>query len=303
MFGSCALNNFTSKAFVAVAVSLAVTTAFAQAPSSAPKSQKGTVISEEAMVYQNPDFDSPVVGTVHRGENYDISIGRKGPFYKVRLKPGSLGWIGDNDIVPGANRVSPPVKNPKAPNIKKKKAQQAPSQPKKKQKPFVLQDYRGPALEYLPFKEETLGASRKENLLFYGFKWAGPNLIVDGDTVTDASVLFHYGAPKYYKDATGSDASGWIILANFLFQSNQSQGRDVMTFYGFGPAFRYSHFNVAMNVAGQNTNYAADDMALGAVFNGGIGLRRGNYAVRAELKYYWEKTTYLGGGLSVLWKF
>lgn len=297
MSGFCVLNRFFQASAFVLILSWGMGVALA-----AGKSQKGTVLSEEAFVYQNADFDAPVIASVHRGENYDISIGRKGPFYKIRLKPGSLGWIADNDIVPGANRVPERKVNPNAPKMKKKKAPAAQT-PKKKSKPFVIEDYRGPALEYLPFREETLGGDRKENLLFYGFKWAGPNLIVDGDTVTDATVLFHYGAPRYYKDATGNDASGWIVLANFLLQSNQSQGRDVMTFYGFGPAFRYSHFNVALKASGQNTNYAADDMTLGAVFDAGIALRRDNYALRADAKYYWEKNTYLGFGVAFLWKF
>jgi hypothetical protein len=273
------------------------------------KSQKGTIQSEEAEIYQDSNFDAPVIGMVKGGAVYDISVGKKNGFYKIRLKPGSLGWIADSDILGGISADEIGSAKPTKPGIKTKKnkpVKKGPKPiviPKKKSGPFSLEDYRGPALEFLPFQETTLGDKRKDNLIFYGYKFSGPNLLIDGDTVTDATILFHYGAPKYYKDTTGNDASGFIILANFLFESNQIQGPDTMTFYGFGPAFRYSQFNVGLTTSGQNLNYTATDMTVGAVFNGGLAYRANNYAARLEAKYYWEKETYLGFGISFLWKF
>lgn len=247
-----------------------------------------------------------MIGSVHQGAVYDISVGKRNGFYKIRLKPGTVGWIADSDIVGGVTsadrKATADLRAGKKPAKVVKKAKLL-APPKKKSRPFPTEAYRGAVLEFLPFQESTLGSKRKDNLMFYGFKVAGPNTLLDGDMTTDANLLFHYGAPSYYKDATGNDASGFIFLANFLFETTQSHGPNTMTFYGFGPMFRYSHFNVGLTTNGQNLNYSADDMTLGAVFNAGISLRINGYAVRLDAKYYWEKETYLGFGLSYLWKF
>jgi hypothetical protein len=39
-------------------------------------------------------------------------------------------------------------------------------------------------------------------------------------------------------------------------------------------------------------------MAIGAVLSLGLGLRMGNFALRPEFKYYWEKQMYYGAGAS-----
>jgi hypothetical protein len=117
-----------------------------------------------------------------------------------------------------------------------------------------------------------------------------------GDLRTDAEFLFHSGAPDYYQQTTGNGAAGWIFIADFVFETAMPQSKWHMVTFGFGPMFKYSHFEVALTENAKEVNYSLDDMALGAVFDLGLAFRVSSYALRFNAKYYWEKTKYWGFG-------
>jgi outer membrane protein W len=74
-----------------------------------------------------------------------------------------------------------------------------------------------------------------------------------------------------------------------------------MLTYGFGPMFKYTHYEVTLlsNTTNKEISYSLDDMALGAVFDVGLHFRLADtYALRFNVKYYWEKTQYWGGILT-----
>lgn len=71
---------------------------------------------------------------------------------------------------------------------------------------------------FLRFREGALGLRPTDQLLFYGLKISGPNLIVEGPMYSELNFLFHSGAPKYYEQATGQGAAGWILFSDFMFQ-------------------------------------------------------------------------------------
>ncbi|MNS99390.1 hypothetical protein D3C72_1337910 [compost metagenome] len=228
------------------------------------------------------------------GGVYSISKSKKGPFYKIRVKPGTLGWIADNDIKLGVIKIKP---EPKPIDIEAEML-------KKPTKPFLAMRYRGLALEYLQYQEDTMGDYRTEGLMFYGIKWNGYNTLIGGDIYTDTNILFHLGAPKYYEEETGHSADGFIFMANFLLQTALPQSRWMMFYYGFGPMFKYSHFNLAVDGVTEQDSFPADDMTLGAVFNLGLGFKVSeSFSVRTEVKYYWEKTKYYGLGLNLGYAF
>lgn len=268
------------------------------------QSQKAVVVNPGALVYKAPDFDAPVLTQLKAGQVFDISLKTQGPFFKIRLKPGLLGWIADIDVRPAkggaksatAGAASGAKKTEKAPE---KKADSFIE--KKKVKSFYASRYRGPVASYLTYNEKTMGSLRAENMPFYGFKVAGPNTMFAGDFRTDAEFLFHVGAPKYYEKNTGYPANGWIFLTDFTFETAYPQSPWHMVTFGFGPMFKYSHYQVSLRDAatGKEVAYSLDDMALGAVFDLGLAFRIADtYALRFNVKYYWEKTKYWGGSLT-----
>lgn len=265
------------------------------------QSQKAVVLNEGALVYKEADFDAPVLTRFKAGQVYEISLKTKGPFYKVRVKPGVVGWIADTDVRP---KNAAKVQNDKGVTVKKPdKKEENDSFPEKKkpQKSFYSSRYRGPMLAYLSYTENTMGDLRTQTLPFYGVKIAGPNTMFDGDLRTDAEFLFHSGAPAYYQTSTGFPASGWTFLTDFIFETASPQSKWHMLTFGFGPMFKYSHYEVSLNALqnAKQATYSLDDMVFGAVFDVGLAFRIADtYALRFNVKYYWEKTKYWGGSLT-----
>lgn len=279
---------------------------------------KAVITVEESFVYEKPDFDSQIIGTAEKGKVYSISKGKRGPFHKIRIKPGFVGWISEIDLkISGAGGKSTGAR-PKKSTASAKASANKKSEKKsisedsdsgqsriRRKKPVNQTRYWGPALQYMNFTENTMGKKRTEPLLMYGVKLSGPGSLFLGGTSTDANLLFYWGAPGYYSTGTGRPADGWMILTDFLYLVEFPQSRQLMSFVGFGPMFRYSHFNVTLPQAGSNTplTYSLDDMVLGAAFNGGIAYQAGPYALRLDGKYYWEKQQYFAGGVSFQFEF
>jgi len=287
VFGLCALNK---KLMLLAAVLLLPLISAAQS------ARNATVILDGALVYKDADFDAPVITTLKRGGVYRISKNTKGPFYKIRVQPGVIGWIADVDVKPGIVKLAPPPPPPK--ELRPLEGEGIP-----KTKPFYATRYRGPVLMMLDYSEKTLGKERSAQTLFYGLKFNGFNTVFSGEIYTDANLIFSNGAPDYYSKLTGRGSEGFIFIADFLLQTVLPQNKWLLFFYGFGPMFKYSHFKLEVPDGGSTTMYTADDMNLGVVFDLGWGFRIGKASLRADAKYYWEKTKYLGYGLNFGWEF
>lgn len=260
--------------------------------------QKGVIISEEGTVFKGPDFDAEVLTTLPQGKVFDISDSKKGAFFKIRVKPGSVGWISDADVKPVSAATAKKLESKaqaKNENFDEKKK---PS----KSKPIEKRRFRGLVLEMPSFRENTIGAVRTESLLFYGARFSGTNTLMDGDMNIDSEIIFHSGAPKYYVDATGNSAGGFILIGNLMFITEMPQSKDLMAYFGFGPTFKMSHFEVTLNNdpgPGSQHSYSLDDFTLGAVFGLGVAYAFDHYAVRLEARYYWETQRYPSFGLAI----
>jgi hypothetical protein len=262
----------------------------------APATRRGKVITAGALVYKTASFDGKVLGKLSAGKTFPISSKTVGPFYKLKVKEGVYGYIADTDIRPILTAKE--IQAKKKAGLEKAQARQEKKKEQKKKKAFEFQKYRGLSLSNVNFREETMGLRPTETMLFYGAKFSGPDVLVQGGYV-DANLLFHFGAPKYYSDATGKSADGFALLMDFLFQSAMPQGENTLLMLGFGPMFKYSKYSVALGVGGKEEAYDMIDMTVGVVLNAGLAQRFDSFALRGEIKYYWEKMQYTALGLSV----
>lgn len=262
------------------------------------KYRAGT-LEDGVQVYKNPDFDSPVIAVLPGGKVYDVSAKIvNGAFYRIRVKPGLLGYVADSDVKPLF-----PTQG-KSANDKVKRSKESRPEPKRKRS-FEFTQYAGIQYISIEYAENTMGDKRKDQLGFIGAKLSGPDLVVDGAFPTDVNFLFYTGAPGYYEKLTGNSADGWILLMDFLWENYNPMGKNALTFWGFGPMFKFSKFNVLLTdpATGRRSDYSLQDMSLGAVFNAGVALRWEPVALRGELKYFWEKQQYWGAGLSLQFNF
>lgn len=258
---------------------------------------KAQVIGDPAFLYKEADFESEIIGTATAGEIYNVSKGSKANFRKLRLKPGVVGFISNDDIKLVSESAAKKIKKTEAKKTEKKRERGT--------KSIEMTRYRGPVLQYTNYAEDIMGSLRRDSLLMYGAKISGYNTLIEGDIYTESNILFHWGAPKYYGDVTREGAEGWLLMTDFLLQSTFPQSRVHMLFVGVGPMFRYSHFNATIRDpnTGKLLSYGIDEMALGAVINGGLAYQFGSYALRLDGKYIWEKQKYYAGSLAFQFSF
>lgn len=242
--------------------------------------QKGTVTADEAFIYDNADFDAKIIATVRKGEVFDISDNTKGPFYKIRLKDKSLGWISSVDIEPG--RIKIPKK--KAEPLKSYKDE------KKAENRFIILRWRGLRVELLDWKEKTLGKVRQDQMTLAGWGWTGLDTMMDGPFYMDTSVTLAWQAPDYYKKVTGVSATGWILKAQTALLSPRPVGENFIYFYGLGPSVTFSKFETGLIESGGTVRYSSDDLTLGLVFPLGFSYRLStSIALSGWYRFYWEK--------------
>lgn len=279
----------------------------ARPPAQVPR---GRILQSGTLIYEKPSFDAEVIAEVSAGREYEMSTRKFGEiFYRVRIRPNLIGYVADTDIKPLF--AKPKEKLPK--NVRAaRKEQQARSQPqessRKDEKPeaqrsFEMTRYFGIGLTQVQYKEDAIGKTRKENLNFLQFKLFGPNVLVEGPFPTEFNLMFFSGAPSYYEKATGQAANGFVMMTDFKFLNLRPIGRSMLTHFGFGPVLRYSQFDVAVQDGGRLKSYSLGSMALGMSFSGGIGIRLGPLAARAELRYDWEKEQHLGLGANLQYAF
>lgn len=263
-------------------------------------SQQGTVLIQGAAVYADADFDAPIIAELKYGAIYTISVKKKGPFYRIRVQPGKMGWISDIDIQPGIQKVPSRKKevdreaNKEAPELAQDEAQS---------ETFYATRYRGLTFDYINFTEDTMGQERSSLMPFLGFRFSGFNTVFSGDIYAEGNILFSPGAPKYYEEQTGGKASGGVVIGNFLLQTVIPKSPNLVYFYGFGPMVKYSHFNIDLEGTSLGKSYSVDDLNLGVLFNLGLGYRIKKAVIKGDIKYYWEKTKYFGAGLHFGWEF
>jgi len=267
---------------------------------------KGRVRSDGATIYKAASFDSAVIAHLAPGTTFYIStVLFNGAFYRIMVKKNLLGYVPDYQIDPlnGAAAANAATTNVDAKKNKKSKDK---TPPRREPPQRALASTRFGGLEYaaIDFKEHTMGGNYHQSISFFGFKFSGPNLLVNGPFTMDINVLMHFGAPGYYQDATGNSADGFIMLADVMFQTYWPLSQNVMAYYGFGPMLHFSKFNLGLGTSPNIKTYLAEDMNLGADFNLGLATRVGNrWGIRGEVRYYWEKTMYLGFAGAVQYSF
>lgn len=288
--------------------------ALAQAPGKAAgNTQVGRVLNDDVVVYQTADFDSPTLGKLKKDSQWTMSKQIYGAFYQVRIGKDRIGYVTDADIVPLAvyhkakaaaqqsnlrnrNRKKNSKNSDRTSEEGKEGAHIADKKPKRR-RGFENQNYQGATLTMLRYREETMGLRPTDNLYLLGFKASGNDVVVEG-LPTELNVAFSLAPPKYYEQATGRASNGFLFMMDFLMLAPSQHGPNTMTYFGFGPMFKYSRFGVTVPVNGKDESYSLEDMNIGAKFNYGISQRFGNFALRLDGQYYWEKTQYYGFSVS-----
>ncbi len=273
------------------------------AAAGAVQGQWGTVKTDNALVYDQPDFDAATLMYLPAGQKIRISkksFGSYFKFYRVKVSQNKIGYITTIDVIPERAAPSERVAVAKdgKPIKKKKRSKQANGKPTIGKYPpvkaFILTKYMGIFLGNLKYQETIPGVNSTETLFVYGLKLTGPHTFVS--LPTDFNFIIHYGAPSYYNTFSTIKASGfamlidWLALFPFLDKPNSS-------FYiGLGPLLDYSSFQFGTTSGISSST----EITLGLSAEIGYGMKLGtNWAARAEYKFMWERANYTSYGLAI----
>jgi len=277
------------------------------APAFAQKKKSGleaVVVSDGAAVYEKPDFDSKVIDFVPY--NSAVTISRKsfagteglGLFHKVRVR-GKIGYIPDTDIRVQEKEKEPEIFEPERKSEPSKVKVDKPEKIKSKAwdkddedpsgMPPYLTRYLGAAVARVNFTEKFSGRKLSDQLTMYGLRMTGPGTLMDGPPL-DVNLWFSLDKPAYY-DVFSTGINGFLLFGDVMAMLPLVSGENWVVSYGLGLMWTFTRYRV--QIRGENT----DSLELRIGLNGGLGIGRKlgkAYLLRADAKYYFEKTQYMG---------
>lgn len=256
----------------------------------AQQGQQAVVVTDQAMVYEEANFDSSVLANLSLGQKVRISKKTIGDYYKFyRVKLGNrIAYISaidvrlDSDLDEKSQDKNQNKKDAKNKNSKKNK--NSAKEAKIPDRPYAETRYIGLALGYLLYQESIANLNASDQLLTYGLQLSGPGTLVGPPTVMN--LVFHSGAPKYYQDMSLSRSSGFLILLDMQLIFNFFEKKSRSVFLAAGPLLDYSSFSFAATTGMVDST----DLTLGADISLGAGMKIGlNWGLKAEYKFLWDR--------------
>lgn len=258
----------------------------------------GIVVVDEAQVYEQPDLDAPVIGLLRAGSKISISKGTRGDyakFHKTKVN-GKIGWISALDVrtETGKKTVNVSPKAAKGPFAAKEQKESKRRERKGEHTPLAFSRAVGLTFGASEYAEDVGGQERRTNLVTYGLKMSGPDVFFEGPLI-DANITFHYGAPDYYSSLSSVPPQGFLmwmdanLLMPFYMRDNSLIG------VAAGPVLILSSIQASQG----STAYNMFQLNAGVNVELTAGLRFGDFAIRLDGKYVFEKKTYKQAQLAI----
>ncbi len=257
--------------------------------------QKAKVASPEVEIYSGADFDSEIIDVAKKGQTYMISDKPIGAFYKIKTKSGKIGYIPDYEVeIPGKGRTPPKdfedvMMGDLVDETKKEKQSKAQKkiEEEEDQEEEFEKNYHGLTLQVINFHENTLGGVQVDDLTAIGYK-----------SISDLSweVIVAFKTPKYYTEKLNASVNGFNLWTDFGI-SNRVE-LTPRTLLRYGGAF-FAHAS-QMKVKTATKNYDMQDISVGVIIEGGYLFKVYGSAVDLSLKYFFDRNSYGGLGVSLL---
>lgn len=249
-----------------------------------------------AAIYSQPDFDAPVKDYLRYKSRVLISTkalrgtGGMGLFHQVRYSKDKTGYVTDTDI-----RVASKERK-KAPPTEKKvsKAWEKEEQEALGDSPLFFRKYVGAAISMVQYAEKFGGKRRAdENMMMYGLRMSGPDILAGFPL--DFNLWFSLDKPDFYSPPGSSGKpTGFMMFGDIMAQLPMIDINKTLVTYGLGVMWVFTNYKIPDGDA----KVESKEFRIGLDAGLGVGQRFGSYMVRADVKYYYERTQYLGGILS-----
>ncbi|MCB0347825.1 MAG: SH3 domain-containing protein [Bdellovibrionales bacterium] len=262
--------------------------------STALASQKGTVITEGAIVYKGPSFDAPILGYFSAGKKVSLSNKLFGAFYKVRFKQGVIGYISDIDVRPengrpGADNFFPDSNN----------------EEKNKKRPFFGSTHIGLLFGMVDYEDTVGGFTGNSQTNFIGGTLTTPFSFFDGAFLLSLNVLYSLEVPDFYSKISLNAPDGFVVIGDIglLYPFADFFKRKLTAFIGAGVGVTYTDVELVQEISGDTKLVPTSSAKVGGVFSGGLVYKFSSLALRFEPKYYYEENAYLGITASLSFQF
>jgi hypothetical protein len=266
-----------------------------------PDWSKATVVTDGGSVYTAPDFDAKIADYLAFKTPLYITKkaipghGGLGLFHRVRYKSKS-GFMADTDIRVTNSKETDPASekdaekiSPEAKKARSKAFHQDDEERSKSTEPMFYRRYVGGALAMVDFSEKFQGTKFNSEMLMYGLRATGPGIIF-ASLPLDFNLWFSLKAPGYYGQFPSTTAKGFLLFGDLSLTLPFYEWGHNLVYYGLGMMYTYTKFNVQI----KNSFFDSQEVRLGGVFSLGYGHKFGSFAVRADARYYYERTQYLG---------
>jgi hypothetical protein len=242
--------------------------------------QNAKIMGDVVEVYQYDDFDSDIIDEVHKGETYKISSKIYGPFYRIKLKSGKVGYIVDYQLdIEGKG----PFREKDLDEMTLQEAIEAKPAPldasaEAEEQEVFGKSLSGPMLLLYNYHEDTMGSEQVDELIAAGYR----------SIHTFAwSVAGSFQLPKYYATAgrSGQAIQVWgdVGFSNDIAQFNNAALRFSGNIFGH---VSHIHLNTPAD------SYELDDATAG--INAELGYLKTfrKFALDFSVKYYFDKSNY-----------
>ncbi len=257
-------------------------------------SQAAVVKADSVIVYSKPDFDAATISYLSAGQDVRVSKRQYGTvqkFFRLRLPNGKIGYVSTIDVSREGGNSDESEKTKGKDKGKDEdhadKSRQRARYRREMDKPMMFNRWIGLVGGNLAFKEKIKGSKGEDDLIIYGLKVTGPDIVLEGP-IMDLNVFLHIGAPKYYEDLSKIKPTGFVFMTDALLLFPLTGGQNSSVYFGGGPMFKYTKFKY-IGLAGTPKN--PQQFALGGSGVIGLGMRMGGLAIRGEAKYVAERTT------------
>jgi|GEM_PF-5233733 len=257
--------------------------------------QKAKIISPDVEIYANSDFDSEVISSVGAGETYFISDKTYGPFYRIKLKDGKIGYVVDYELdIEGKGRFKEKdldvLLYEDAMKLKPKNDSADISDIEEEEAVFG-RSYAGPTLQLISLRENVFGADQAESLAAVGYK-----------KVADIawSVLGSFKVPEYYIDYANKNSGtvkGLKLWADFGFSNEVVEVGRYSAIRFSGTFFTQVSF-IQLKTPELKLEWPA--ATLGVALEVAWLVKLGRSAIDMAMKYYFDKSNYSAISLSYL---
>ncbi len=261
---------------------------------SAEAARKGKIMSPDVEVYSGPNFDTEVVDVVQEGQTYIVSDEVTGAFYKIKLKSGKIGFVPDYEVdVEGKGRMEPKdfdeqmIIDPEKTKANPKKNKTKVKKPEVDPEDEFDKEYQGFTVQLINYHEDTMGSLQVDDLIAIGYKNIGD---------LSWEVIGAFKTPKYYSNKVNGSAKGFNLWGDFGISNRMEM--TPRTSLRYGAAF-FAHYG-QIRIENPTRNYDLQDLTAGLLLEGGMLFKVDHSAIDLSIKYFFDRNSYGGFGISYL---